>query len=75
MPSVCTQVAIYITLCIITAFRLLSMYNYILMCFVCRLTGDLKKVVVVMIVTVRLIARHCGAPVLIPLTLALPNLF
>ena len=49
------------------------MSNYIYMYFVCRLIGDLKKVVVVMIVTVLLEEIYCGAPALLPLMLALHN--
>ena len=44
----------------------------ILMCFVCRVTGEIKQHAVVMIVTVRILPEvDCGAPAQLPLMLAL----
>ena len=48
----------------------------ILMCFVCRFTGEIKKHAVAMIVTVLILPEvYCGAPALLPLMLALDNSF
>ena len=48
----------------------------ILMCFVCRLTGEIKQDAVVMIVTVLILTElDCGAPARLPLMLALEDSF
>ena len=48
----------------------------ILMCFVCRLIGEIKQHAVVMTVTVLILTElYCGAPARLPLMLALDNSF